>query len=562
MPPAPQAHSDTHPPTSVCAVFAKTVKKKAAPVAPAPAPRPAPKPKAQPAAPRPAAPRAQRAGAAPAGPPVQPELPVKLAPKPAKAPPSLGSVAPRDFIPGMESASPAKAVAQRRGAGTGTAAEGGGEAAAAGGPIPMAGGSGPTYQWVSDATRCQVVGGQGARSECVGAASEAVSAGDSAGKWEVWREGGEGEGGWGGGVQEEVGGGSGGEWGVDRTAEAVGAMSREARAALLRQAQPNTGQLRRELDAMGRTAMEEAEAAVCAQWLLSGDGKSCTVRALGTLSVDQVEALCSLPYEVAREAEMQVLTEWLLSPNNHAAFDDAHTRAPVAVSAAAQAAAQRALLLISAQAQVHAHVHTLHAQQTQGPPHSLVLPQLSGLEQHQQQMLLQRQQAVQQAWQQQQMQEQQMLQQQQQQQQQAVQAQQQQHAQHQHQAWQQQQQQAAGDLRARPSAWYSGDPTPVPALIMGAPPPFNMAAPPQFNMMAPPQFNTATPQIKESIMAAPPVKPAAADPRLSVQAYIPVYVQVQAHGAAEQCAQVPSQAQQQEEDENLEDDLLALCLAH
>ncbi|KAG1662901.1 hypothetical protein FOA52_009684 [Chlamydomonas sp. UWO 241] len=131
-------------------VFAKTLKKKAAMnLAPAPVPapaRPAPKPKAQPAAPR-----ARHMAAAPAVPVAKPELPVKLAPKPAKAPPSLGTVAPRDFIPGMESASPTKAVVQKkRGAGAGEAAKGGREAAAAGGPIPLAGGAGPASRWVSD----------------------------------------------------------------------------------------------------------------------------------------------------------------------------------------------------------------------------------------------------------------------------------------------------------------------------------------------------------------------------------------------------------------------------
>ncbi|KAG1662898.1 hypothetical protein FOA52_009681 [Chlamydomonas sp. UWO 241] len=431
-------------------VYAKKEKKKAAEVVPAPAPVPAPRPRRS----------RQR--------------------------PAHGTLLQRPLVRWPRRSCPSSSRPSQPGsrpASAGAVAKGGGEAATAMGPIPagtaVASSAEPAFRWVADLDRYQqLVAGSNACSECVGAASEAVSAGDSAGEWEVWRED-KGGGGWGGDedgggwgdnnaggggwvdeVQEEgVGGGGGGEWDVDRTAEAVGAMSREARAVLLKLALSSTGQIS-DFGALGRSAEEDvAGASVCAQRLLSGDGKSLTKHALDALSADQAEVLCSLPYEVAREAEMQVLTEWLLSQD--AAFDGAHIGVPVAVSAAAQAAAQQAM-------------------RTQ--------PQMQARSQAQQ---------------------------------------------------------LAGDLRpAQPSAWYSGAPTPVPALITAPSSSFPMAA--------------------------PPFKPAAADPRPSVPAetaYIPVYayLQVQAHGAGKQCAKVSAQVRAQQEearDAELEDDLMAPCLAH
>jgi hypothetical protein len=119
-------------------------------------------------------------------------------------------------------------------------------------------------------------------------------------------------------------------------------MGHDVRSLLTALALPDADQRRAVEQLPPATAAAVAREA-CAGWLLSDAGHEATRKALLALSMDQLEAMCSLPFEAAREAELQVLAQFLLSPQGRYVTDAAASPAqspppvptPVAVAAAA-----------------------------------------------------------------------------------------------------------------------------------------------------------------------------------------------------------------------------------
>ncbi|KAG1664901.1 hypothetical protein FOA52_006247 [Chlamydomonas sp. UWO 241] len=119
------------------------------------------------------------------------------------------------------------------------------------------------------------------------------------------------------------------EWDIKRTAEAVGAMAHEVRSLLTALALPDPDQ-RRAVEQLPPVQAAAVAREACASWLLSDAGHEATRSALVALPMEQLETMCSLPFEAAREAELQVLAEFLLSPQGRYITDGASPPAAVA----------------------------------------------------------------------------------------------------------------------------------------------------------------------------------------------------------------------------------------